>query len=60
MIHKGLVLYQLIKLWQSSKHITWLMALGFVTVHSVTIIYGGITVIQLSSECNSCCKTILS
>jgi len=46
----GLVLYQLIRLWNCGKSFGWLMALGFILTNAVTIVCSILTVISVKAD----------
>lgn len=43
-LHEAVVLYQLISVWNSKRSVTWLMASGFIIMHSTTIVFVAVTI----------------
>ncbi|KAI5119017.1 hypothetical protein M0805_001876 [Coniferiporia weirii] len=46
----GIVLYELIILWKAARRTSWLMAAGYILLHSTTIVSLAITVLQMKSS----------
>lgn len=43
-LHEAVVLYQLISVWNSKRSVAWLMASGFIIMHSTTIVFVAVTI----------------